>query len=230
MRLFQQEVKKRIGCYMKQKGFRIRNNTYYYIKNAIAYCITFEQPPGRMYTWAHVNPLYIPMDEMYLCYGNRLNNIADIMLPTLDKESNSVGIDDWCALFLRSMDDYILPFFHQIDNPKNLLFHVDHLTGNRATKLLCCSPLDADRLGMYTYLHLRDLPNANSAASTFKNRAGESTYLIVPLRKKLQQEADEIKLLILKGDDAVNDFCNQTIENTTKLFQKASRCKVGNQK
>lgn len=220
MSLFQQEVKKRIGPYMKQRGFRLHNRHYYYIKNDIAYCVGFEQPTGWLYTWAHVNPLYIPHELIFLSYGNRLNNMSEIKLPTLGRESDAAGIDNWCELFFQSMDDHILPFFQQIDTPENLIAYVDNLGGNRSTQKMCCTPLWADRLRMYTYLYLHDLPRAHAAATIYKQTAAGATYLIPSLREKIQEEAHGIKRLISKGDAAVSDFSIQTISNTKKLFQR----------
>ena len=223
MSLFQEEVKKRIGPYMKQKGFRIRNKRYFYIKNDIAFCVSFEQPTGWMYTWAHVNPLYVPHEFIFLSYGNRLNNIADIRLPELRKGSDPAEIDAWCQLFFRSMDEHILPFFQQIDTPENLMAYVDRLEGKRAVKIMCCTPLWADRLRMYTPLYLHDLPKSDAAANTYRRTITDCSNMVVSLREKLQKEADEIKLLIFKGDKAVSDFCEQTISNTKKLFVKSKK-------
>ena len=223
MSIFQQEVKKRIGPYMKQKGFRLHNRRYYYINNNIAYCICFEQPTGWMYTWAHVTPLYSPIDFINLDYGNRLNDMSDIQLPTLGKESAPAEIDAWCELFFRSVEDHILPFFQKIDTPESLIAYVNNLSGNRAVAKLCCSPLWANKLRMYTYLYLHDLPKAETAADFYKQTAAENAYLMPSLREKLQKEADEIKLLISKGDEAVSDFCEQTISNTKKLFVKSKK-------
>lgn len=223
MSLFQQEVKKRIGPYMRQKGFRLLNKRYYYIKNNIAFCVSFEQPTGWMYTWVHVNPLYIPHEFIFLSYGNRLNDMTDIRLPTLEKGSDPAGIDDWCELFFLNMDDHILPFFQQIDTPESLVAYVNNLSGNRAVAKMSCTPLHADKLRMYTHLYLHDLPKADTAATIYKKSARESTYLIASLRDKLQKDADEIKLLIAKGDEAVSDFCDQTIANTQSLFVKPKK-------
>ena len=212
MSLFQQEVKKRIGPYMKQKGFRLRNRTYYYIKNDIAFCISFEQPTGSMYTWAHVNPLYVPHEFIFLSYGNRLNDMSDVKLPTLDKGSDTAEIDAWCELFFRGIDEHILPFFQQIETPKKFLAYVEQ----PKRKIYG----DPEELRMYTYLYLRDYTNSEAAISAYQNSLLGSR-LIATLREKRRKEADEIKLLIAKGDEAVNDFCEQTIANTTRLFLKS---------
>lgn len=223
MSLFQQEVKKRIGPFMKSRGFRLRCRTYYYIKNDIAYCISFEQPTGWMYTWVHVNPLYIPHEFIFLSYGNRLNDMADVKLPTLGKGSDPTEIDDWCELFFRSIDDHILPFFQQIDTPKKLLAYVENPERNKRGGMIRCTPLDIEELRMHTYLYLCDLPKAEAAAAIYKQTAGENKYLIVTLREKLQKDAEDIKMLISRGDEAVSDFCEQTIANTRKLFEKSKK-------
>lgn len=219
MSIFREEVKKRIGPYMKAKGFRLRGRRYYYIKNDIAYCISFEQPTGLMYTWAHVNPLYMPDESISLSYGNRLNNMADIQLPLLLKWGDSVGIDEWCELFFRSMDDHILPFFQQIDTPEKLLAYVEQPNGSSAGGKIWGSKLRIDELRIYSYLYLHDYGKAIDVIGSYQNRLLTSN-LIVPLRERLHREADELKLLISQGDEAVDDFCKQTIADTKKLFQK----------
>lgn len=213
-----QEVKKRISPYMKDKGFQVRNKTYYYIRNNIAFCISFEQPSGWIYTWAHINPLYVPHDSIFLTYGNRLNNMSDVMLPMLEKDSSSIEIDEWCSKFCHSIDEYILPFFQQIDTPARLMLYVNKLREDRLSRRIRCAPLWADRLTMYTYLYMQDLERANSAATSFRKTAQNSASLTPSLREKLEKDADEIKFLIEQGEEAVSVFCEQTILNSKKFL------------
>ena len=217
MSLFQQEVKKRIGPYMKAKGFRLRGRTYYFIENDVAYCVTFEQPSGLMYAWVHVNPLYIPDESLFLSYGNRLSNIADIKLPVLTKWSDSADIDNWCKLFCSCMDTHILPFFRQTDTPIKLLAYVERPGRKGVDGMIGGSPLSVAKLSMYTYMYLNNWPKAEEAIGAFR-KALLDGRITVSLREQLQKEADETELLISKGEEAVNAFCSQTISNARRLF------------
>lgn len=218
MRVFQEEVKKRLSSYMKEKGFRLHNKTYYYIHNDIAYCVTFDQPSVLMYTTVHVIPLYIPTEVKYYTYGNRLNHISDVKLHTLRADSAQTAITDWCKQFFNSMDHFIIPFFRQVDTPQKLLSYVVQAEEGKGTGYICCSRLDLERLRLYTYLYLRDFANAEIAANSYQDVATKCTYLIPSLREKLQNEAGEIKRLILKGSKIVDQYCQQTIDNTRNVI------------
>lgn len=220
MRLFQQEIKKRIAPYMKRHGFRLRNRTFSYISSDIACCVSFEQPGSLMYTWVHVNPLYIPQECFYLSYGNRLNNIAKVKLPPLSDQSTSADLEHWCDMFIRCMDSHILPFFRQVDSPDKLLAYVEKSGRKTIDGMIGAAPWLIAKLKMYTYLYLGNLQEARAAISAWR-KALEDVPLTASLQETLRQNMEELELLIAQGDDAVRVFCEQTICSTAQLFAKS---------
>ena len=219
MRLFQKEIKKRIGPYMKQQGFRLHNRTYSYLSNHIALCVSFEQPGGMMYTYVHVNPLYIPQDCVYFSYGNRLNNIAAFKLPPLSETHTPTDLDNWCEMFIRCMNSHVLPFFGQVDSPEKLLAYAEHPVRTASDSIICAAPWLIEKLKLYTHLYLGNLPAAWNIIASYQNTL-QYTPLVPSLRDKFHQDAKKLGSLISSGDAAVRDFCRQTIVNTTQLFIK----------
>ena len=217
MSLFEKEVRKRIGPYMKNKGFKRRGRSYYYLQNDIAFCITFEQPSWCMYTWAHINPLYIPQESRSVTYGNRLSYVSNMMLPVLQKDSTPAEIDEWCEKFYCSMDNGVLPIFQQqIATPECLLFYFENLGEYRLDNIMCTPDVFSDKLRMYTYLYLHELPKVSAAANDYKKSVIRRN-MTNPVRGRFLKEADDISQLASEGDDAVSEFCNRTIQETKKL-------------
>ena len=215
-----QEVKKRIGSYMKERGFKVRNRTYYYILNDVAYCITFEQPAGLMYTWAHINPLYIPGDFVTLTYGNRLNSISDVRLPLLKKGVSPSDIDQWCASFFRCMDDTILPFFKMVDTPAKLVSYYLNLPASGAANgIISCPPVWGERLKVYTYLYMRDFQKMATAIDAYQCALDNCSFLHAALQQKLLEESEGFRQLLAYTEKEAKHYCEQIINRTTPLFQ-----------
>ena len=204
---------------MKSNGFRIRNRTYYYISNDIAYCITFEQPTGLMYIWAHINPLYMPNNFLSLTYGNRLNHISDVRLPPLEKNANSAEIDQWCDDLLRYLDNVILPFFRQNDTPQKLVTYVEQPGRELVTRIICCPSIWLERLRMYTYMYLRDIPKVKCCIKSYRNEVYDCRFLTTVLQGEKIAETDNIYQIVSAGEDAIASFCEQTIQHSQTLFE-----------
>ena len=211
------EINKRIAPFMKSRGFtRLGQTRYYYIANNIAFCITFETPTGLTYVTSYVIPLYIPYEFRYLTYGNRLNDIGDIKLPLLNKDSDEDAIDAWCKLLCCSIDQYIIPFFKKIETADKLLAFSDTYRFS-PDSYIRCSKLDILRLRMFTFLYMGDLANTASVITYYREALGETTYLADHV---LQMHYDEINMVesIMQEQESREEFFAQVENNTRKII------------
>ena len=211
------EINKRIAPFMKSRGFtRLGQTRYYYIANNIAFCITFETPTGLTYVTSYVIPLYIPYEFRYLTYGNRLNDIGDIKLPLLNKNSDEDTIDAWCKLLFNSIDQYIIPFFKTIETADKLLAFSDNYRFS-PDSYIRCSKLDILRLRMFTFLYVGDLSNAASVITRYREVLGETTYLADHV---IQMYFDEINTVesIMQTQESREEFFSQVENNTQKII------------
>ena len=179
------EVIKRIAPFMKIRGFTRSGQTrYYYVANNIAFCVTFETPTGLTYVTAHIMPLYIPCEFIYLTYGNRLNHIRDIKLPLLNKDSDAATIDAWCKLLCRSIDQYIIPFFKKIETADKLLVFSDTYRFS-PDSYIACNKLKILRLRMFTFLYVGDLVNTASVITCYREALDGTSLLSDPVKHVL---------------------------------------------
>lgn len=212
------EINKRIAPFMKSRGFtRLGQTRYYYIANNIAFCITFETPTGLTYVTSYVIPLYIPYEFRYLTYGNRLNDIGDIKLPLLNKNSDEDTIDAWCKLLFNSIDQYIIPFFKTIETADKLLAFSDNYRFSPESYIVC-NKLDILRLRMFTFLYVGDPVNTASVITYYREALGSTSYLSDRVIQMLNEEIDMVASLMQKKDLA-KEFCASVAINTRKILQ-----------
>lgn len=212
------EIIKRIAPFMKSRGFARSGQThYYYIANNIAFYVTFETPTGLTYVTAHIMPLYIPCEFRYLSYGNRLNDIGDIKLPLLNKDSDEGTIDVWCKLLCHSIDQYIIPFFQKIETADKLLAFSDNYRFS-PDSYIRCSKLDILRLRMFTFLYVGDLVNTASVITCYREALGGTSHLADHV---LQTYYDEINMVvsIMQTQESREEFFAQVENNTRKIIQ-----------
>lgn len=212
------EINKRIAPFMKSRGFiRSGQTRYYYIANSIAFCVIFETPTGLTYVTAHIMPLYIPCEFRYLSYGNRLDDIGDIKLPLLNKNSDEDTIDAWCKLLYHSIDQYIIPFFKKIETADKLLAFSDNYRFS-PDSYIRCSKLDILRLRMFTFLYVGDFVNTASVITRYREVLGETTYLAGHI---IQMYYDEINMVesIMQTEELRKEFFSQVENNTKKIIQ-----------
>jgi hypothetical protein len=212
------EINKRIAPFMKSRGFiRSGQTRYYYIANSIAFCVIFETPTGLTYVTAHIMPLYIPCEFRYLSYGNRLDDIGDIKLPLLNKNSDEDTIDAWCKLLYHSIDQYIIPFFKKIETADKLLAFSDNYRFS-PDSYIRCSKLDILRLRMFTFLYVGDFVNTASVITRYREALGSTSYLSDRVIQMLDEEINMVASL-MQEKDLAKEFCASVEINIRKILQ-----------
>ena len=212
------EIGKRIASFMKCRGIaRSGQTNYHYVVNNIAFCVSFETPTGLTYVTAYIMPLYIPCEFRYFSYGNRLNDIGDIKLPLLNKNSDEDTIDAWCKLLCHSLDQYIIPFSRTIETADKLLAFSDNYHFS-PDSYIRCSKLDILRLRMFTFLYVGDLSNAASVITRYREALGETTYLADHV---IQMYFDEINTVesIMQTQESRDEFFAQVENNMRKIIK-----------
>ena len=204
---------------MRENGFKIRGNLYYYIKNDIAYCIRFEQPTGLLYCQFYIIPLYMPTDVHYYSFGNRMNYFQPQKLPILTNTCSAEDIQQWFQHFYSILKNYILPFYEKISHPKYI---EQWMQRNRSIiKQYFFSPdTDYFRLRMYTSFYLGDLHMLSTllpdAINDFKYRSN----LREDIRQHYIEEANRLYQCLQDDPIASKELCRQTIRNTAKSLFK----------
>ena len=212
------EIRKRIAPFMKSRGFtRSGQNDYYYVVNSIAFCVSFETPTGLTYVTAYVMPLYIPCEFRYLTYGNRLDDIGDIKLPLLNKDSDEDTIDAWCKLLCSSIDQYIIPFFKKIETADKLLAFSENYRFS-PDSYIACNKLGVLRLRMFTFLYVGDFVNTAHVITRYREALSSTSYLS---NRVIQMRTEEINLVasLMQEKNFANEFFASVEINTRKILK-----------
>ena len=114
-----QKITKLICPYMNEQGYTLSQKCFYKIHNDIAYCLEFDMPGGLVYANFFVMPLYIPCQNRYYTYGNRVNSLRRSKLLPLAKNASDDEVNDWCDLLLHYLKKCIFPFFQKLILPVN---------------------------------------------------------------------------------------------------------------
>lgn len=213
---FFREISRRIAPFMKEKGFVLSRRNYYYIANNIAFCIAFDMPSGQMYVTAYVMPLFIPCDERYYTYGNRLNAIHDVKLPILSKVSNEATIDEWCGLLCHCIGQNIVPFFKKIESVSTLLDFLDSFIYS-PTSYVACHELYICRLKMFTLLYTGDFINVEHSIARYREVLSSVSFLSNQVLRKYNEEIEVIESLI-QTKELAKEFCSNIESNTRKVL------------
>ena len=108
------KIKRLTDPFFQSHGFTRKGNLYNKIKDLLVFCIVFEPVNGTLYCNYCMTPLYMPSEDLYLTYGNRVETFTRYRLPPLDMSQS----DETCAAWVRSLTDLldrrILPFFARI--------------------------------------------------------------------------------------------------------------------
>lgn len=206
------EVAKRLTPYMKAKDFLLSKGTYCYVRNDIAYCISFDTPSGIMYVTAYIIPLYIPCEGRYYTYGKRVQPHG---VPPLSKDSNATEVDTWCNALCQYFEDHLFPFFERICSPVKVAQYIkrSRLTG---IKEFSCPPIHIDRLKLFTYLYLNDLTEVANVIISYRESLRETGFLTDSTKKILLDEIEMVEKVVQHGNHEALNFCTQIIGNTKK--------------
>ena len=211
------EIRRRITPFMKSRGFSLSGRNYHYFANHIAFCIAFDMPSGLVYVTAYIMPLYIPCECRCYTYGNRLNAIGDIKLPLLNKDSDEATIDKWCKLLCCKIDQYIIPFFKEIETTDKLLKFSDNFHYS-ADSYIACNELDILRLRMFTFLYVGDYVNIAYVNTRYREVLDRTSFLS---NKVIQMCNEEIKMIVslMQENDLAKEFFSQVENNMRKMIQ-----------
>lgn len=212
------KVSKRITPYMRLNGFTLSGKNYCRIDNDIAYCIGFDTPSGLLYVTAYIMPLFIPCENKYYTYGNRLNAIQGINLPILKKNDNDTVIDNWCDTLCKYLDREIFPFFKQVGSLSELLEYVGSHTCT-SSSFLACHSIYTWRLNMFAYLYMGKHTEVNLAIAHYRNILCDITFLSDQALRKYSEEIDDVEVLMNRGGEAVREYFLCTISDTKGLLR-----------
>ena len=210
-----QGIIKKLSPYLKSKGFLRSGRNFYYIKNDIAFCIALDAPKELLYVTAYIMPLYIPCDNRYYTYGNRLNTLKSSPLPILKMSSDAKITDAWCETFFQYIEEIIIPFYNDINSPNKLIEYVEQKAHKSSYSFGFSSPeVFIERLKMYTHMYLNNFAEAKIAIESYNNLLMASTFLTVAVRQKYLKEIAQIEDSIRDNEQEVLFLCKETIEKT----------------
>lgn len=214
------DILKKIAPFMKSKGF-LRSGysgRFYYVANDIAYCILFEKPSIFIYVNAYIMPLYIPTEFVYLSYGARLNDLCRLEFPTIS-ENNPDFIEEWCAMFCKTIEDKIIPIFKQISSPERLIRELEQESPSLIW-FLSCPPFFIEKLKMYTYLYLQSPVEAESAIDRYRKELSQCSYFTEKSVQQFYDQSNVVEALIHEDRQKRESFIANTIECTKNAFYK----------
>lgn len=209
-----QEILKRMTPYMKQKGFALSKSSYVRISNDVAQCIDFSVPTGIMYVTAYIIPLYVPCEGRYYTYGSRVQ-IPSLL--TLTRDSDAVVIDKICDDLRQHFDRQIFPFFERVNSPEMIAQYIDQSCSTGISEF-SCPPVCLERLKVFTYLYLGDVPKATKVISSYRKMLNENTFFTDSVKKKLLDEVASVELILSASQLELVNHCSEIIRDTRRYI------------
>ena len=208
-------VKKKLNMALFPMGFHSAGNCYYYIRNDLAFCLSFDQPSGMLYSTFHMIPLYVPCEGRYYTYGNRLNDFPGCPLETLTKTASDQEIDVWVDNLQSALKSFVFPFFQSVDTPEQLLRFIN---GDIAAvrPFFHCPPDQLDRLRVFTCLRLNDYDNLRRAIKQAYDSLSRASYYIDRVKEERICELSKMEELLSDPDFSGGQFCAGIVAQTTK--------------
>lgn len=199
---------------MKSRGFSFSKRNFYYIANDIAYCIGLDTPSGIMYVTVYVVPLYIPCENRYYTYGKRIHS-SDLF--PLRSDSDVWAIDEWCTSLCEYLEENVFPFFKTISTPEKLAEYIEQ-PQYAVTARFSCPEVHIERMKMFTYLYMNDLPKVRKTTDYYRESLLRNTFFTDSVRKKLQAEIDVVLSMVQHDSSQIKNFFDQIKRNTQKYF------------
>lgn len=217
MKHFTHELARRIGPYMKSRGFKRKGGRFYYVQNDIAFCIHLEMPTDLVYVPAYILPLYMPCDYIRLSYGDRIGDLPVVSLPLLKKTDPVDQIEAWCDQLCSSIENTILPIYRSIEKPEQLVQFVKAEMNAERREFLYCPRLHLVELLIYTDLYLRDWAGLDDAINRY-----EEELPIFPFTPAGQQAKErwlrQMRTLSKSGEEAICEYLAEAKEKTRRFF------------
>lgn len=206
-----QKITNQIRPYMKVKGYTFSKKCYYSVSNDIAFCVQFDAPGGLVYATFFIMPLYIPCENRYYTYGNRVNALPTSQLPVLTKLASDDEITKWCSSLCDELDKSVFPFFQKITTSKQLV----NILGNNS--YFSCPAISIARLKLFTYLYTEDLEKLSKAIRQYPEILKGSTFLAKSACDRYCGEMTQVEFLLRATAQERRGFCTDTIEKTLKI-------------
>lgn len=205
-----QKITNQIRPGMKEKGFQFSKKCFYRISNDIAYCVQFEKPGGLAYVTFYVMPLYLPCENRYFTYGNRMDRCRQFHFAPLSDSAQDAEIANWCDALWDCLERFVFPFFSQIATPCDLMNRMER------EKILyfACPKVDLYRLLMFSYFYAGKMEKFSKTVEAYRSILQSSTFLTENVRNMYFSEADALERLAISGSQPCQDFCRSTIEKT----------------
>ena len=200
---------------MSEKGYTLSKNCFYKIHNDIAYCLAFDTPGELVYATFFVMPLYIPCQNRYYTYGNRVNSLRRSKMLPLTKSASDDEVNVWCMLLLHYLKKYIFPFFKKIDTPEKLVDVIEkrkYISG----PYIACPLVELWRLLLFSYLYTEDFDNISVLSEKYPLIIESSTFFTQTVRNFYLEENDAITQLAQRDIQEARAFCAQTVEDTIR--------------
>ncbi len=210
-----QKITKQIHPYMSDQGYTFSEKCFYKIHNDIAYCLEFEKPSGLVYATFFVIPLYVPCQNRYYTYGNRVSSLRRSKLLPLSQNASDDELNAWCKLLHHYLEVFVFPFFQKIDTPSKLVKFIEkkkYLSG----PYLFCPPEDLCRLQLFSYLYTEDFDSLYSLAEKYPLIIAGNTYLTETVRNFYIEENNIVAQLMQSDVQTVRAFCAKTIKDTIR--------------
>lgn len=209
------KITKQIRPNMKELGFKFSQKCFYRVSNDIACCIQFEKPGSLVYTTFYVMPLYIPCENRYFTYGNRLDRIQKFQLAPLSSSALDTEILNWCDALCDCFDRFIFPLFSQIASPFQL---IDLIEGNNPCimQYFACPNVQIYRLLMFSYFYVSQFEKFLKILEEYRGLIQSSTFFAKTVRDMYFDEIKVLEKLVSSGSQQCYDFCRSTIEESLR--------------
>lgn len=179
----------------------------------MAFCLEFDIPSEWLYATFFVMPLYIPCQNRYYDYGNRLSSLHRSKLSPLSKSAPDDELNVYCELLCYYLEKFVFPFFQKISTPSKLVKVIEkkkYLAG----PFFSCPPVQVSRLQLFSYLYTEDFKKISLLTKKYPHIIQDSTIFTEAVRNCYLKENEAIAQLAQKDVQEVRAFCAQTIEDT----------------
>lgn len=215
------QVVNQIRPYMQEHGYQFSRNCFYSIYDNIAYCIGLDMPGGLLYATFYVMPLYIPCENRYYSYGNRLHVLPFSHLAPLHEGTDVLS---WCEDFYKELEKVVFPFFSQIASPSQLT----NLIEKKLYSLMpyfSCPEVQIYRLQMFNYLYCCNFVMLDRLIPKYRLSVQNSTFFSHGVRSRYLQEMEKAEELVSSGMSECRKYCmNRITETLQECFPEYLNC------
>jgi len=159
--------------------------------------------------------LYIPCQNRYYTYGNRINALRHSKLKPLNKDANESEIAKWCDIIYYYLDDFIFPFFEKIANPREIVTIIEE-NRNLLDCYFACPDVQIYRLQLFSYLYTYDFAKTSEIIKQYQNVVHNSSFLSASVQNYYLQEVEFVGQLIAENVQRIHDYCEKTVEESAR--------------